>query len=135
MADDDRLRVLSVEAELAEAREIRRDLRRADAEITRLLKENETLVTDNERLKAVLRSLPTTSQGALQIRIALGHVPTREEVIESMKTPADDCAIHVGALGERCESCGDVVDGSTKEQRQSLREEIADHVLKDWRTP
>jgi DNA repair exonuclease SbcCD ATPase subunit len=136
MAEDDRLPVLCIEAELAETRMLRQDLRRADAELCRVLKENEDLWKENERLKAMLRSLPTTPKTELQIRVALGHVPTREEIIASLETPADRCATHaLGALGKRCPVCGDVIDGSSKEQRQSLREEIADHVLKDWRRP
>lgn len=132
---DERLPTMSATADLAEARAIKRSLRQADAELCRILKDNEALRAENERLKAVIRSMPTTPQTALQAKVALGHTPTRDEIIESMKTPADDCTIHAGALGERCHLCGDVVDGSTKEQRQSLREEIADHVMKDWRTP
>jgi regulator of replication initiation timing len=135
MDEDQRLRTMAIDAELAEARATKRSLRQADAELVRVLKENEALWAENERLKAVIRSMPTTPQTKLQAKVALGHTPTRDEIIESMKTPADDCAFHMGALGERCESCGDVVDGTSKEQRTSLREEIADHVLKDWRKP
>lgn len=135
MSDDERAPSLSAAAQIAEARAIRKDLRRADAEVSRLLAENDDLRAENERLKAVIRSLPTTPQTQLQAKVALGHTPTRDEIIESMRTPADNCEFHTGALGERCHLCDDVVDGSSKEQRQSLREEIADHVLKDWKKP